>query len=959
MFPVFKSSGVNYKGRSMKQNSMYNRYARYGLLVIALLIHSHGNLNAAAGNNAGQSLWCITNQLAITTDTILEKVTTILDVVENIVTSTSSFSSACFSLPLTNANAAFGTITLSIFGNYCLASNLTADILITSSCVMLDLNSRCLQGTIVVNAPNALITNGSVQPPAAPDSTTAQNFPGIAINSNGNYTTLKNVFVQCTASSADGVDGRRGIISLAPNTQITDCQISSGDGAPSAVTNAGNGGTALLAQEGNLFIQGCTITSGKGGNYTARSKAFFGGSSGIAINVGNDVQQPITPGNGALSRVFITNNTIFVPDAGFGFVTSGTLSTNGDVLSGIIVQADDVSEIVIANNNIQLGNGKNVGKSYTVNTQTVGAGVLINSLIANINNVNLQENSLILGNGDYAICSGIALSTFYDLGIYSNASINNVAINNCDVQLGNGGQLVGFTSGDLTMTSSLFGAAVCFLTTDTIRNITVTQDNVVLGNGNTICSGIAFNNYVSYSFTDTTQLVELLATNITDVTISDCNISLGFGNTIGINQLNAIGGLLGLIAGSGGGISFESLTYNLTNIAIENTNIKMGDIFNFGLFVIDESAAVLPFVQTTLGNGIGLSALTNTSVSIKGCSITLGSGNIPFLPSAGINYSGKIIAGEGSVGTVQNVTIENSAITTGFSTLILTGTNSVPGQAIPCIIFGGLGGKPQGPVISNCTLLAAAAGFFGQNAPAINYNGGGGGIIENCVINSGASVENIDSFSTIILNGATDVTIQNCIITAGSTEGETSKGGSGIELQNQCERIQIQNCTIPLTGAGVNIGGNGILISSQSQYVGVRNCTISNTGASPIVGGNGILCNSQSANIEIENCFISNLGNGIAGQGGNGVLIQQNCVNMAVRNCTIGNTGMGPHPANNGMAIQDNSAPNSSVNGGSVIFGNFAYDIANPSMRYLIQSGTVSPSNMFPNGQSVFAAGVN
>src|SRR3989338_8465126 len=97
----------------------------------------------------GQSLWCINKSIAGTVDIIESKVCQMdsqLDVIESKIDALDG----CGPRVLTAADISAGTITLGTPGNYCLSTDLTADIDITANCVTLDLNHRCLTGVISI-----------------------------------------------------------------------------------------------------------------------------------------------------------------------------------------------------------------------------------------------------------------------------------------------------------------------------------------------------------------------------------------------------------------------------------------------------------------------------------------------------------------------------------------------------------------------------------------------------------------------------------------------------------------------------------------------------------------------------------------------------------------------------------------------------------------------------------------
>src|SRR3990167_8134266 len=132
---------------------------------------------------------------------------------------------------LTAADISAGTITLGTPGNYCLSTDLTADIDITANCVTLDLNHRCLTGVISISSDDALIQSGNITP-AAPTSTPS---PAVSITSTSDRARLYDVLIICADTTADGVLGRAGIQVQGNDTQILQTTIKSGAGESTGI----------------------------------------------------------------------------------------------------------------------------------------------------------------------------------------------------------------------------------------------------------------------------------------------------------------------------------------------------------------------------------------------------------------------------------------------------------------------------------------------------------------------------------------------------------------------------------------------------------------------------------------------------------------------------------------------------------------------------------------------------
>ena len=157
------------------------------------------SLSAEVGSvTPGQSLWWIDKRIAATYDSIETKIDA-LDVCGGDVLDTADV-------------AVTGTITLSTSGNYCVATDLAAGILITNtSGVTLNLNGHCVTGVIEVGggASSVVIENGLLTPNV--DSPTISP-PQAAIVTGANVSSvrIRDLQIGCADSGA-GIAGRTGM----------------------------------------------------------------------------------------------------------------------------------------------------------------------------------------------------------------------------------------------------------------------------------------------------------------------------------------------------------------------------------------------------------------------------------------------------------------------------------------------------------------------------------------------------------------------------------------------------------------------------------------------------------------------------------------------------------------------------------------------------------------------------
>jgi hypothetical protein len=270
----------------------------------------------------------------------------------------------------------------------------------------------------------------------------------------------------------------------------------------------------------------------------------------------------------------------------------------------------------------------------------------------------------------------------------------------------------------------------------------------------------------------------------------------------------------------------------------------------------------------------------------------------------------------------SDVTITAGCVTLDLNDLCLTGT----------III-----SSDNATIKNGTLLPPGTA-------------GGGGIsvtsasdrtrISNLTIRGSNGILVVPGKDGIEIAG-NDWIVENCTIITGAGDGDLSRGGHGISLLAAANNILIRNCLIS-TGAGGDSGsaasggngGNGVNVNGSTD-VEIADCTIFKTGKG---GDNG-------------------LGSGPNGDGGNGIFIATASTDISVHNCIIRNTGAagtGGSGGTAGKAIDDDVAAGAA---GSVIFSNFAHNIANAT-KFDLQAGGVESGFALSNPPSSTAVSV-
>lgn len=189
----------------------------------------------------------------------------------------------CAPQPLTAEDIVGGVITLDEPGCYCLSSDLTTDIVITASCVCLDLTERCLRGVISISAADDIIVKNGFVNPAAP--TTEPPAAGITIDAAANGVMLDKITIDCADTTVVDVSGRTGISSAGNDVQIINCTVKSGSASTTAGTGvAGGDGIVIASDATRALVKNCVVLAT--GNGAPGTAGVNGGRAGDGIAVG-------------------------------------------------------------------------------------------------------------------------------------------------------------------------------------------------------------------------------------------------------------------------------------------------------------------------------------------------------------------------------------------------------------------------------------------------------------------------------------------------------------------------------------------------------------------------------------------------------------------------------------------------------------------------------------------------
>jgi parallel beta-helix repeat protein len=216
--------------------------------------------------------------------------------------------SICSPIPLTQP-ASENFINLLTTANYCFATDIAATVSLQAPNINLCLNNRTLTGRLIIDAANAVITNGTIY---APDPYSYDcDSPAISISSRGTGASIKNIAVTCQNSSGT-VAGRTGIKIGASNASIENCSIQSGSagtgkpgghgieilsgcqsahirttdiiGTGAGINQPGGNGIQLDSGCANVEIRNCTFMSTGTGNSETGSLAIYDNHAASTAN---------------------------------------------------------------------------------------------------------------------------------------------------------------------------------------------------------------------------------------------------------------------------------------------------------------------------------------------------------------------------------------------------------------------------------------------------------------------------------------------------------------------------------------------------------------------------------------------------------------------------------------------------------------------------------------------------
>jgi len=252
---------------------------QYIACVVCILSFSL-SLSAVVGSvTPGQSLWWIDKRIAATYDSIETKIDEL---------------DACGGEVLDTADvAATGTITLSAAGNYCVATDLAAGILIDTTGVELNLNGHCVTGVIEVagTTSNVVIENGLLTP-NVDEPAVSPPQAAIVTNASVSAVRIRDLQVSCADSPA-GTAGRAGMQISGTDVQVTGCTVIAGEAGDTSGVAGSDGGDAIEVTSAatNTVIKDCILSSGNGADTSGGGNA--GGDGGHGVHVNNAVHTEI------------------------------------------------------------------------------------------------------------------------------------------------------------------------------------------------------------------------------------------------------------------------------------------------------------------------------------------------------------------------------------------------------------------------------------------------------------------------------------------------------------------------------------------------------------------------------------------------------------------------------------------------------------------------------------------
>ncbi len=339
-------------------------------LCLATLIASNHLSGLVGPTFPGQSLWCISKNINLTAQTILDQLSTF----------SGSCPSSCNIIALSQSNVSGGNISLTTSGHYCLQENITLSspsgaISLNANSIYLDLNNRCVNGNIIINNDFATVTNGVILAPA-PSAVTIPNQAAITINSN--YSEISNSTI-ITANTTT-IPSRNGINIFGIANAVKNCIIQTGATSGGSSLNIPNSGDGIL-NEGNFNnIVDCTITTSNAGTnmFLGLSAGGNGGNCIIITATTNTVRQcTLSAGNGANSSGSSSGQPIAPGNGGIGIWIQNT-AVNCYVSNNLVTQTGNAGFNLTAPNIVgQCGHG------VQIDNGTLGIEI-VNNIFSNM-----------------------------------------------------------------------------------------------------------------------------------------------------------------------------------------------------------------------------------------------------------------------------------------------------------------------------------------------------------------------------------------------------------------------------------------------------------------------------------------------------------------------------------------------------------------------------------------------
>lgn len=199
-----------------------------------------------------------------------------------------TFPVSCSQIIINSGTVSGGTISITTSGSYCMSQDLTASMLISATCVTVDMNNRMLNGTITIQtAQDVELLNGRVLPPA-PTTGGQASTAAITVAATAVRIQLSRLTVVCSDTTTNAINGRLAIEIAGNDVAVLNCFIKSGAGAANNAGAGGAGGMGIQLDSGanRSLIEQCVIRTGNGGNGTTQ-----GGNGGNAILVNSGVSQ--------------------------------------------------------------------------------------------------------------------------------------------------------------------------------------------------------------------------------------------------------------------------------------------------------------------------------------------------------------------------------------------------------------------------------------------------------------------------------------------------------------------------------------------------------------------------------------------------------------------------------------------------------------------------------------------